>query len=428
MTVLIVDDDGGIREILHRLIVRDFGAYVVEAADGLVALQRLVSDPVDLVILDLVMPGMSGIETLAAIRRSPAYATVPVVVLSGQSDESRVIQASRLGIMAFLAKPFTIASLRERLSPLISSVMASAPNTRPPSQVLELSPSQRVLIVDSHPEFRSFFRERFREVCRVDEADDQSSATKLCIAVPHEAVFVGTTAEPVHVPAFRGALNRAGRLVAPRVIGVVPSADLEAARLTGTYDDVVVRSFVGDTFDRSLRHVIGEQTRARLFFGGSSESAAALFDFARTKVESLLPHAVTVEGLRPFPRTADRWVSATVELQSTGLAWEVRARAPFASALDLAGARLDLQIDQVSEPQVLDVASLLATELADGLLAHARERGVEGKRGKPYVSLTRADALARTESARPGAGRWLLTPRHHPALVVQLALSTAYHT
>ena len=71
MTVLVVDDDGGTRSVLHRLLVRDFAVRVIEAQDGLEAVQLLLGGRVDLVILDLGMRGMGGIETLEAIRRIP---------------------------------------------------------------------------------------------------------------------------------------------------------------------------------------------------------------------------------------------------------------------------------------------------------------------------------------------------------------------
>lgn len=418
MTVLVVDDDAGIREVLHRFLVRDFGLNVLEAGDGLRALQHLLAERVDMIILDLAMRGMGGIETLERIRRSPAYATVPVIVLSGQADESRVFRTSQLGITAFIAKPFTIASLRQRLAPLIKSVTSAAVEQGGHAS-LGLGPGQDALIVDRHSEFRAFFRERLHGVCRVDEAQDEAVATRMCIDSGCGAVFFGATADPVQVPAFRETLHRAQRRI-PRVIGVVPSMDLEGAHESHEYDHIVVRSFVPDTFDRSLYQVVDATTRARLMFGDSSPAATALFDCARDKAETLLGNGVALDTAQAIPESPDRWLAAAVELQAADLAWEVRVRAPFSAALDWSSVWLQLKNDQVSEAQVLQVGGLLAAELAKGLRDFAHDRGVDAAIGSPRMSLTRADMLFRDDTARATAGRWLVTPHHQPAIVVQL--------
>ncbi len=425
MTVLIVDDDPGIREIVHRLLVRDFGVQVLEAGDGLKALQHLLVGRVDLVILDLAMRGLGGLETLEAIRRSPACATLPVAVLSGLTDQRSVVRASQLGVLAFLAKPFTIADLRQRLAALIARVQPADVATRSGKAPLELSPAQRVLIVDQQAEFREFLRDRLRETCQVEEAQDEATAARRCVEGTFAAVFIGTTTDPVRIPALRETLTRLGRHSLPRMIAVAPSADLQATREQGDCDDVVVRSFVVETFDRSLRLIVGETTRARLLFSACAPGATALFDFAGEKVQALLRKPVTLEALAPFPDTVDRWVSAGVELHAGGLSWEVRARCPFAAALDLSAAWLQLESDQVSEAQVLEVAGMLVTELANVLCEHGREREVRTSASVPRVALTRAEALARSEIDRPGAGRWFRTARHHPTLVVQLATTGA---
>jgi two-component system chemotaxis response regulator CheY len=420
MTVLIVDDDGAIRELLHRLLVRDFGVDVVQASNGLEALPQLLACRVDLVILDLAMHGMGGIETLEAIRRSPAYARLPVVVFSGHADEGRVLRASQLGVIAFLAKPIKIGPLRERLAPIVSSVRAEIANKSEKS-ALELNPAQRVLILDEAAEFRAFFRDRLRETCQVDEAEDEASAIRLCVDTFFEAVFVGTTTDPIHISRLREALTRAGRQTLPRMVGVVATADLQAARDQGIYNDVVVRSLEPETFDRSLSEIVGDRTRARLLFSGASTAAAALFERARQKAQKLLRCPVTLEAPQPFPNTLDRWVSGAVELQGAGLAWQVRARCPFAAALELSSAWLELDNDQVAEAQILEVAGLLANELAVGLFAHVSQQGIATTMSAPRVSLTRANALARSEVVRSGSARWLRTARHEPALVVQLS-------
>ncbi len=421
MTVLLVDDDAGMRGVLHRLLVRDFSVRVIEAQDGLEAVQRLLAGRVDLVILDLGMRGMGGIETLEAIRRSPTHATLPVVVLSGQADQAHVVRTRQLGIVAFIAKPFTIGSLRERLTPLVQSIKKSLGQTIVRCS-LDLTPTHQVLIVDPCPEFRALLRDRLVGVCRVREAVDDPTATKLCLEQPFAAVFFSLCGDPPAVTVFRKSLERSGRRPGV-VIGVVPSTDLEEARTAGLYDDVIVRSFSADTLDRSLRGAVSEPTRARLLLRDASACTAALFTAARDRAQSLLREDVTI-GVpdRPGP-SAGRWVQAVVGMHiASGLAWELRAASPYTAALDLSSAWLRIRSDQVSEVQVLEVAGELATELTEEVCARLQEEGVNATPRLQRVFFSRVDpTILESDHTRMGAARQLVTRAHDPALVVSLA-------
>lgn len=85
--LLVVDDDESIRTTLAIILQRD-GYDVACAADGKEALTRMHVDPPDLVLLDLMMPGMGGWDVLAAMRESPRLAEIPVVVLTSLHDDA----------------------------------------------------------------------------------------------------------------------------------------------------------------------------------------------------------------------------------------------------------------------------------------------------------------------------------------------------
>lgn len=139
MKVLIVDDQPNVRLLLAR-IVRRLGEHeVLEAANGLDALDRLSRDGADAVILDLLMPVMDGIETLQAIRRSPALHHLPVIVLSAVRDETKVRQLVQLGIAAYLAKPLRPLDVAERLAELLPGLTTAA--ARPLVASSELIPT-----------------------------------------------------------------------------------------------------------------------------------------------------------------------------------------------------------------------------------------------------------------------------------------------
>ena len=102
--VLICDDDASIRFILKRILTRECHVEVSEASGGLEAVKLLVSEPVDLLILDLQMPGFDGHETLKTIRAS-AFRDLPVVIVSGEREPEAVARVIKLGVLGFIVKP-----------------------------------------------------------------------------------------------------------------------------------------------------------------------------------------------------------------------------------------------------------------------------------------------------------------------------------
>lgn len=113
-TVLVVDDDTVNRLLLRRRLERE-GLGVVTAADGREALSLLAERSVDLVLLDIVMPVLDGFGVLDAIRRDPATALLPVVVISGSEDDRAVLRCIEMGADDVLPKPFDPALLRARI-------------------------------------------------------------------------------------------------------------------------------------------------------------------------------------------------------------------------------------------------------------------------------------------------------------------------
>ena len=106
--VLLVDDDEDFRDAL-AVGLAGVGHTVLGVADGLAALAFLRMRPVDAVLLDLQLPGLSGEGFLAACRRTPRWASVPVALVSGRQDVAEV--ADRLGV-AHLRKPARLAEVR----------------------------------------------------------------------------------------------------------------------------------------------------------------------------------------------------------------------------------------------------------------------------------------------------------------------------
>ena len=109
--ILVIDDEEGIRRVIGKVLVRE-GHDVLEAPDGKVALELLQDNPPDLVICDLFMPEMDGVEVLRELRRD--YPELQVVAISGGAYEGKVQLldvAKGLGAAAVLKKPFELDEL-----------------------------------------------------------------------------------------------------------------------------------------------------------------------------------------------------------------------------------------------------------------------------------------------------------------------------
>lgn len=109
-TVLVVDDDPAIREFVGDILELE-GYDVRFAEDGFVALAQIEADRPDCVLLDVMMPGMSGHEVLAAIRKADGGPQLPVIILTAAADEAQSWQAWSGGVDYFLAKPFEAEQL-----------------------------------------------------------------------------------------------------------------------------------------------------------------------------------------------------------------------------------------------------------------------------------------------------------------------------
>jgi two-component system, chemotaxis family, chemotaxis protein CheY len=107
MAILTVDDSTTIRRIVKRSL-DEMGMEVLEAADGAQALKVMEEkgDAVQLVILDWNMPGMTGLEVLKAIKATPKYKDVVVMMLTSEADQNCVVEALKAGAQNYLTKPF----------------------------------------------------------------------------------------------------------------------------------------------------------------------------------------------------------------------------------------------------------------------------------------------------------------------------------
>ncbi|NLG64266.1 MAG: response regulator transcription factor [Actinobacteria bacterium] len=117
--VLVAEDDPDVRSLLRCVIEAE--GYVVDAvADGHEALEHCRQRRVDLVVLDVMMPRLTGFEVVAHLRDEPATARIPVLIVSARGSESDIVSGFDLGVSDYVTKPFKIAELRARIRALLA--------------------------------------------------------------------------------------------------------------------------------------------------------------------------------------------------------------------------------------------------------------------------------------------------------------------
>lgn len=119
-TILVVDDEPTIR-LLVRAALQGRGYRLLEAGDGASALQMARSERPDLVLLDIALPRLSGLEVCRRLKEEPATAATPVLFLTGFAQQAERRAADAVGGQGFIAKPFSPAALVQQIAKTLGS-------------------------------------------------------------------------------------------------------------------------------------------------------------------------------------------------------------------------------------------------------------------------------------------------------------------
>lgn len=122
MKFLVVDDFSTMRRIVRNLLKELGFTDVDEAEDGVVALQKLKGERFDFVVSDWNMPNMTGIDLLKAIRADAALKHLPVLMVTAEAKKENIIEAAKAGASGYVVKPFTAATLDEKLNKIFKAM------------------------------------------------------------------------------------------------------------------------------------------------------------------------------------------------------------------------------------------------------------------------------------------------------------------
>ncbi|GGC67603.1 response regulator [Hoyosella rhizosphaerae] len=189
-TVLVVDDEVRIRKAI-RVGLTKAGMHVIESSDGIEALERLTGTRPDVIVSDLMMPRLDGLELLKSIRADPDLAPIPVLMLTAKAEISDRVEGLRHGADDYIAKPFAIEELVARVKGKLE---------RPPVPVADL-PGRTHRRILSNPQFRD---ELDRELFRVSASRRTGIVAELDI---HESAAIVERLGPAYAAQLWTALS-----------------------------------------------------------------------------------------------------------------------------------------------------------------------------------------------------------------------------
>ena len=150
-TILLVDDEDSVQKLLSYPLERD-GFRVLQARDGEEALERFAEEDVDLVVLDVMLPRLDGLEVCKRLR---AGSSVPIIMLTARDDELDKVLGLELGADDYITKPFSIREFRSRVRALLRRAAAPRRESREHETIvrgdLRIDLARRTVEVDSRP-------------------------------------------------------------------------------------------------------------------------------------------------------------------------------------------------------------------------------------------------------------------------------------
>jgi two-component system alkaline phosphatase synthesis response regulator PhoP len=151
-TILVVEDEDDIRELLRYNLAKE-GYRISLAASGEEALKAIKASPPDLVLLDLMLPGVDGLEVCRILKRDPQTEPLPIVMLTAKGEEADIVTGLELGADDYLTKPFSPRVLLARIRAVLRRRRTEPPPDTAPLVIHELviHPGRHEVLVQGRP-------------------------------------------------------------------------------------------------------------------------------------------------------------------------------------------------------------------------------------------------------------------------------------
>lgn len=250
-TILVVDDASFMREMISKILAQNGYDRIVKAEDGEIAVEMFKTNRPDLVIMDVTMPNMDGLDACKAMKEIDS--NVPVI-LSGVSEFTN--KAFKAGAIDYLAKPFTPNKLTE----MVSGAFDDSPCIVPTAK----SSAKMVLIVDRSASIRAVIKKYVNDVCHCDiaEAKDGRTAIELFKSFEPDVVFM-----EIQLPGMSGleACRDMGDIDANVPVVVLTKKEYMKESVKDSVNDVIkagakdfiIKPFEEDRFKKTVKAILG---------------------------------------------------------------------------------------------------------------------------------------------------------------------------
>jgi len=207
-TVLIVEDESAVREMV-RFALQQQDLNVQEAVETIAAEQMIAQNPPDLILLDWMLPGKSGIEFARQLKCKPETADIPIIMLTARGEENDKVQGLESGADDYITKPFSTRELIARIRAILRRTTVMDDTEKIQAKGLSLDPASHRVLANKNPvdlgptEFRllHFFMTHTERVYSRTQLLDQVWGTN---------VYVEERTVDVHIRRLRKALEPSG--------------------------------------------------------------------------------------------------------------------------------------------------------------------------------------------------------------------------
>lgn len=356
-----------------KRIAHKAGHELVEAANGLDALDLLTREPVDAIMVDERLPLMGAVEMLSLLREAQEYRHLPVTVFSDSGAEQVIRRLVELGVNDIILTPLAPARFSVRIESVLESLKTARPGADEQRRRMSGRPAaqQTALIADGDAEYCALFEKAAGTRCQFVTAASGAKALEICRTTAPTIVFVGSNLGIIGRDRLAAQL-RSQVSGAVRVVAIAQKTEIEAVRATGLFDDVMARTYVPATVARDLGRMLHVATPFGRLTGLVPSLRTTIVSAAEQTFGLMLK--TDIEPVDEPPSASDRFVGASMVVTNAPLEVTFRVLFTVDSGRQIAAAFLESDAASLGEDDVLSIAGELANVLGGRLLAAFRQR------------------------------------------------------
>ncbi len=383
MHVLICDDDASTRFVIKRLLTQNLGCTTAECVDGVEALRRLDEEEADLIVLDVEMPLIDGVEVLEAIRSSSRLKTLPVLMLSKERREDIVVRLVRLGIEGYILKPPRTEKVLAALERLRSNLSTRSKSVRNGNvQSIRLGPDMPALLVDGSLDYRHFFVSQGSTQGPIMEVGSGAAALAHFRQSPVRLVFLGSELGILGADLLVPKLRAMAGSQPVRIVGIVDPSDAGEPR-GALFDDVMLRSYIPAKFKTELRRFTRVPGPLAAVTSLTGDLAQGVTSAARQVFGMMLD--AEIEPLEQAAEAAPMIAAISDITIQNRYVVKLGIRATVPSMTAIAARMLGMEAADVVVEDYLSTAAELANLVSGRMHAHLDERAVTSDCSLPQL-------------------------------------------